>query len=56
MLRAVLASTRIGARGLVLVAAALVVTLAVMIPVALTVDASGINPLAPVPASGVTGR
>jgi hypothetical protein len=52
VLRTVLAGTRLGARALAVAAAALVATLAVMIPVALTVDASGVNPLArpgPVP-------
>jgi hypothetical protein len=56
VLRTVVAGTRLGARALAVAAAALVATLAVMIPVALTVDASGINPLsrpAPVPAPEV---
>jgi hypothetical protein len=56
VLRTVVASTRLGARALAVAAAALTVTLAVMVPVALTVDASGVNPLArpgPVPDPGV---
>ena len=55
VLRAVLAGTRLGARPLAVAAAALVAMLAVMIPVALTVDASGIDPLArPGPEVAVT--
>jgi hypothetical protein len=55
VLRTVLAGTRLGARPLAVAAAALVAMLAAMIPVALTVDASGIDPLArPGPEVAVT--